>query len=269
MQLSPALGDTAAHPVSLSAVAAKPLDGVAPRPLSFFLLGATGRTGLLFLSQALARGHFVTIYIRNASKLPAAVVSHPHLRTFSGALHEADKITLALRASAPDAVFIMLASERAPHTAVSMGTHSMLLALQEVRDLANIESGAMPLLSIAAWGLGPTAAYTTGRSAVRIFVRLLTALFWAKVSADFNKQLTEIQKAKDAGLVRPILILPPILTNGRRRKDYQSAEASLMKNTMGFTRFVSRASVADLCLKLGEKAAMDEQVPEWVGITNP
>ena len=133
MQLSPALGDTAAYPVSLSAVAAEPLDGVAPRPLSFFLLGATGRTGLLFLSQALARGHFVTIYVRNASKLPAAVVSHPHLRTFSGALHEADKITLALRASAPDVVFIMLASERAPHTAVSMGTHSMLLALQEFR----------------------------------------------------------------------------------------------------------------------------------------
>ncbi len=101
----------------------------------------------------------------------------------------------------------------------------------------------MPVLSIAAWGLGPTAAYITGNSAVRILVRVLTALFWAKVSADFNKQLTEIQKAKDAGLVRPILILPPILTNGRRRRDYQSGEANLIRHTMGFTRFVSQASV--------------------------
>ena len=42
-----------------------------------------------------------------------------------------------------------------------------------------------------------------------------------------------------------------------------------MKNIMGVTRLVSRASLADLCLKLGEKAATGEQVPEWVGITNP
>ena len=127
----------------------------------------------------------------------------------------------------------------------------------------------MPLISIAAWGFGPTAAYITGHSSARIFVRVLTALFWAKVSVDFNKQLTEFKKAKDAGLVRPTLILPPILTNGRTRRDYQSGEASLMKDTMGVTKFVSRASVADLYLKLGEKAAMGQQVPEWVGITNP
>jgi hypothetical protein len=52
-------------PFSLSATAAEPLTGVASTPLSFFLLGATGRTGLPFLSQALARGHFVTIYVRS------------------------------------------------------------------------------------------------------------------------------------------------------------------------------------------------------------
>jgi hypothetical protein len=33
-------------PFSLSATAAEPLTGVASTPLSFFLLGATGRTGL-------------------------------------------------------------------------------------------------------------------------------------------------------------------------------------------------------------------------------
>ncbi len=34
-----------------------------------------------------------------------------------------------------------------------------------------------------------------------MFVRVLTALSWAKAIADFDKQLTEIKKAKDAGLV--------------------------------------------------------------------
>ena len=268
MQSSPALGDTASNSVAFSALASKALDGVAPKPLSFFLLGATGRTGLPFLSLSLARGHSVTIYVRSVSKLPEAVASHPHLRTFTGALHEVEKITLAVREATPDVVYVMLASEKAPHTAVSMGTHHVLRALETLRDLSALRSGAVPLISIAAWGLGPTAAYVTSFSA-RVFVRVLTTLFWSKARADFDKQLTDVKTAKDAGLVQPTHILPAILTNGRKRKDYQSAEASLIKNTMGVTRFVSRASLADLCLKLGEKTATGEQVPEWVGITNP
>jgi len=42
-----------------------------------------------------------------------------------------------------------------------------------------------------------------------------------------------------------------------------------MKDAMGVTNFVSRASMADLCLKLGKKAASGEKVPQWVGVTNP
>lgn len=80
-------------PFSLSATAAEPLTGVASTALSFFLLGASGRTGLPFLSQALARGHFVTIYVRDVSKLPTVAVSHPHLRAFTDELHEADKVS--------------------------------------------------------------------------------------------------------------------------------------------------------------------------------
>ena len=46
------------------------------------------------------------------------MVSHPHLRAFTGELHEADKVALAMRAAKPDVVYVMLASETAPHTAV-------------------------------------------------------------------------------------------------------------------------------------------------------
>lgn len=52
--------DRTTDPFSLSGTAAGPLAGVASVPLSFFLLGATGRTGSRFLSQALARDHGVT-----------------------------------------------------------------------------------------------------------------------------------------------------------------------------------------------------------------
>jgi hypothetical protein len=56
------------------------MTSIAAAPLSIFLLRATGRTGVPFLSQALARGHSVTIFVRSTSKLPATVASHPRLR---------------------------------------------------------------------------------------------------------------------------------------------------------------------------------------------
>jgi hypothetical protein len=231
-------------------------------PFRFFLLGATGRTGLPFLAQALARGHFVTIFVRNVSKLPVALASHPRLRTFTGELHEADKMARAMGEANPDVVFAMLASETAPYTAVSTGTHSALQAITAVKP------NPMPFISIAAWGLGPTGDYITGFFA-RTFVGIAKTLFWSKPLADFEKQLAEIEEARNEGLIRPILILPPLLNNSEKTDTYLSGEASTIKDTMGVTNFVSRASMADLCLRLGEKAASGEEVPQWVGITNP
>jgi len=231
-------------------------------------MGATGRTGLPFLSQALARGHFVTIYVRNVSKLPTVVVSHPHLRVFTGELHEAEKVMLAIAAAKPHVVYIMLASETAPHTAVSTGTHSALLALGALRAGASVEPGTTPFISIAAWGLGPTRVHITGFFA-RMFVSVATALFWTKPLTDFEKQLAEVEEAKDKGLIRPTLILPPILNDCEKTNTYRSGEASMIKDAMGVTNFVSRASMADLCLKLGERVASGEELPQWIGITNP
>jgi NAD(P)H-binding len=144
--------------VLLSATAGEPMADIAAAPLSLFLLGATGRTGLLFLSQALLRGHFETIFVRSLSKLPAALASHLHLFTFSGELHEADKVAQAMRAAKPDVVYVMLSSETVPHTAVSTSTRTALLALRELRAAAAVESRPMPFISLAAWGLGPTEA---------------------------------------------------------------------------------------------------------------
>ena len=139
MQSSPALGDTVSNSVSFSGLAAESAGGVALKPLCFFILGATGRTGLPF-SVTIARAWS----LRNElcpKRVEAAcgVASHPHLRTFTGALHDADKITTALRESAPDVVYVMLASEKAPHTAVSLGTHNVLRALETLRGLVRAQ----------------------------------------------------------------------------------------------------------------------------------
>jgi hypothetical protein len=231
-------------------------------PFRFFLLGATGRTGLPFLEQALARGHSVTVFIRNASKVPVALASHPGLQVCTGELHETDKMARAMSEANPHVVFSMLASESAPYTAVSTGTHSALQAI------AALKRNPMPLISIAAWALGPTEAYVTNFFARR-FVGLASMLLWSKPLADFKRQLAEVEEAKNEKLIRPIFILPPILNNGKKTDTYLWGEASIIKNKMGVTNFVSRASMASLCLKLGEAAASGEEVSQWVGITNP
>jgi hypothetical protein len=253
---------------SLSATAAESISGVVATPLRFFLLGATGRTGLPFLSQALARGHFVTIFVRNVSKLPTHIASHQNLRVFTGELQEVAKLTQAMKEATPDVIYTMLASEAAPYTAVSTGSHGALLALRGLTAAAALEPRATPFISIAAWGLGPTEDYITGPFAL-IFVDVMKAMFWSKPLADFRKQFEEVQVAMQNGLIRPILILPPMLNNREKTNTYLSGEASTMKDVIGVTNFVSRASMADLCLKLGEKVAAGEEVPQWVGITNP
>src|SRR6202035_4065802 len=244
-------------------------------PFRFFLLGATGRTGLPFLAQALARGHVVTIFVRDVSKLPVALASHPRLRAVTGELHEADKMARAMGEANPDGVFVMLASETAPYTAVSTGMQSALQGIAEstgthsaLQALAAVKPNPMPFISIAAWGLGPTGDYITGFF-TRTLVGIAKTLFWSKPHADFEKQLAEIEEARNEGLIRPILILPPLLNNREKTDIYLSGEASTIKDAMGVTSFVSRASMADLCLRLGERAASGEEVPQWAGITNP
>ena len=81
----------------------------------------------------------------------------------------------AMSEANPDVVFAMLASETAPYTAVSAGTHSALQAI------AAVKPNPMPFVSIAAWGLGPTRDYITGFFA-RTFVGIATTMFWSETS---------------------------------------------------------------------------------------
>lgn len=53
--------------------------------MKLVVLGATGRTGLEIVKQALGQGHEVTAYVRNPAKL---TLSHPKLRVVQGELDD-------------------------------------------------------------------------------------------------------------------------------------------------------------------------------------
>ena len=64
-----------------------------PAPLKLLVLGATGATGQLVVSQALAAGHEVTVFVRDRAK----VAEHPRLRVITGNLQETSPLADAMR----------------------------------------------------------------------------------------------------------------------------------------------------------------------------
>jgi hypothetical protein len=118
--------------------------GVAPQPYSWLLLGATGRTGKPFLEMALARGHRVTVIVRDANKFAAGRAAaggvrrldSDALRVMTGSIGDADLMRRAIVSSRPSVILSMLASDPKPHNAVSSGTRAVLAAL----DSEEVES---------------------------------------------------------------------------------------------------------------------------------
>lgn len=60
--------------------------------MQIMVLGATGKTGLLAVEKALARGYQVVAYARNPQGLP----THSALTTIQGELHDTQKLTQAM-----------------------------------------------------------------------------------------------------------------------------------------------------------------------------
>ena len=264
------------HSADMASAAASVAE-VAPTatPLSFVLLGATGRTGLPFMRQALARGHRVTGFTRSMSKIPAELISHPNLTAVEVELDQADKIAAAIANAKPDVVYTMLASDPAPHTALSMGNRAAHSALRSMRETATRLGDATtaakptPFIAIGAWGLGPT-----GPLIKRWYERavILTAVktFYAPMARDAALMLSELDAAAADGLIQPILLMPPLLTRGKRTSTYEFGDAlTEMSGKMHVFDSVSRDSMADLALSLGEKAVTGQPIPKFVALRQP
>ena len=61
--------------------------------MKIIIFGASGRTGLPLVTQALAAGHNVTAFVRNPNKIQ---ISHAKLRVVQGDLDDAESIEAAI-----------------------------------------------------------------------------------------------------------------------------------------------------------------------------
>lgn len=240
-------------------------------PLSFVLFGATGRTGLPFMHQALARGHRITAFSRSANKVPVELAANPNLTTVEVELDQSDKITAAMAAARPDVVYVMLASDPSPHTAVSTGTRSALTALRSMREAAattTASTKATPLIVITGWGMEPTRPSL--RWYERAFVSLAVNTFYAPVARDFTRTVALLEAATADGLIQSIQLMPPLLTNGALTATYEYGDAlGAMKGKMHTFDSVSRASMANVAMLVGEKVAAGQTVPGYIALRQP
>ncbi|KAK4493913.1 hypothetical protein PRZ48_015099 [Zasmidium cellare] len=68
--------------------------------MHLLVLGATGPSGIAFVTEALKAGHKLTIYARNPSKLPQEVSSNSNVQTIKGTFDDMDAAREATRTGA-------------------------------------------------------------------------------------------------------------------------------------------------------------------------
>lgn len=91
------------------------------------IFGATGGTGKELVKQALADGHEVTVYVRNAAKLQ---ITHDRLKVVQGTMAELDKISGAIAGS--EAVLSALGpTSNTPARPLTEGMQNIITAMKQ------------------------------------------------------------------------------------------------------------------------------------------
>uniref|UniRef100_A0A5F8GR30 Biliverdin reductase B n=1 Tax=Monodelphis domestica TaxID=13616 RepID=A0A5F8GR30_MONDO len=122
------------------------------------IFGATGRTGLATLAQAVQAGYEVTVLVRDASKLPSD--GPPPAQVVVGDVLKAADVDRTV--AGQDAVIILLGtgSDLSPTTVMSEGTRNIVAAMKAhgVDKVVACTSGDQPLTgayNVTVDGRGP------------------------------------------------------------------------------------------------------------------
>jgi len=195
--------------------------------MKLFVLGGTGATGTLFVSQALAAGHEVTAYVRDPAKV---TVRKPNLAVVSGQADDAD--TLASALIGQHAVVSMLGNGygKTDKTLIEDSTRALIRAAEV--------SGVNRLVIMSAFGVGES--LTKGSLLGRFFYkRVLDGTFADKARAEAELKTSGL----DWTLVYPVTLSDKPAGN--------NVSASRLEDTPRLTGMpkITRADVAAFLLK--------------------
>jgi putative NADH-flavin reductase len=200
------------------------------------IFGASGRTGILTVYQALDKGHQVTAFAR---KPTSVTIQHKNFQVIQGDILEYEKVKQAVEGQ--DVVISALGVEsRKPTTVLSEGTRIIIRAMEECKVDRFICMSSAGIL---------------GNDAGFLFGKIIMPLFLKEVFRDKVRQMKIIQESS----LNWVIIRPTGLTDAPKTGKY--------KITMGppASRSVPRADVADFMLKLMTDKQYDRQMPAIAG----
>jgi len=193
-------------------------------PSKILVLGATGGTGRLIVSQALARGHQVTALVRS----PAKASDLKGARLVVGDVRDETALREALKGQ--DAVVSALGTPASPYREVTL----LSTATRALVDAMKAEHVSR-LVCITGMGAGESAGHGG-----LLFDRLIFPLLLRKVYADKDRQEAIV---RDSGLDW-VLVRPAVLNDKPGRDAIRSLEE--LSKFRGGT--ISRADVAAFVL---------------------
>ena len=200
------------------------------------VFGASGKTGILLVYQALEKGHFVVAFARNASSVH---IQHRNLRIVEGDVLDFEKVKEAV--TGQDVVMSTLGvSERKYNTILSDGTKNIIRAMKE--------SGVKRLIVMSSAGV-------LGNDGGFLFGRIMVPLMLKQVMADKTRQLEAVR----ASGLEWVVIRPSYLTDSPKTGKYRISSGPPEY------RKVPRNDVADFMLRLMTDKQYDGQVPAIAG----
>lgn len=198
--------------------------------MKIIIFGATGRTGLLLLNQALERGHTVTAFIRNPKKI---TMSHSHLKIVKGDIANAESVGYAVRGH--DIIINTLGVRFGGKVQVCTISTSHILAAMKQYQIRR-------LIVLSGAASGKSLQHLKGFT--KWFAEMYAKFGDGNAVRDKNNQYKLILDAN----VDYTIVSAPWLSNGKLTKKYQEGEDLQMK----MFKKISRADVAHFILTIAE-----------------
>jgi putative NADH-flavin reductase len=196
------------------------------------IFGASGRTGLLTVYQALDKGYQVTAFARTASLV---TIQHRNLRIIQGDVLDFEKVKQAVEGQ--DVIINTIGVDSRKYTSVlSEGTRNIIRAMEEYHVKRFICMSSAGIL---------------GNDGGFIFGRITRPLFLRQVFLDKVRQMKIIQESN----LEWVIIRPTSLTDAPKTQKYKITMGAPASGT------VPRADVADFMLKLLTDKKYDRQMP--------
>jgi putative NADH-flavin reductase len=192
------------------------------------ILGATGNTGIRLLGQAIAKGHRITVLVRDPARL---AFQHEQVQVITGDVTDAAMVAKALLGC--EVVLCALGGGNAAQhrTTLITGTRHIIAAMPQ--------QGVRRLIAITAAGAGD------GWQRLSLPLRtLMKPLIWPVRLAKTAQE--ELIRQSSRELVREwVIVRPPRLTNKPATGNYRTGQDFIL----GLPAAISRADLAAFMLK--------------------